>query len=91
MELWKDGRKLKGGYVDNMNGFGFLWVAGSEAKEGKYEMRVNNLRFEKDAVKDFVVNVYSSQKVAIVDSLGNTSDASKVQVFQDGTTMQLLP
>lgn len=77
--------------MDNMNGYGFLWVAGNEAQEGKYEMRVSNLRFEKDAVKDFVVNVYASQKVTIVDRQGNTSDASKVQVFQDGTTMQLLP
>jgi phage anti-repressor protein len=64
--------------VDNGNGFGFLWVAPEEAKAGTYEVRVNRLYFEKDTVRDFVVNVYAAQKVAIVDRQGKTSDASRV-------------
>lgn len=64
--------------MDNTNGFGFLWVAPEEAKAGKYELNVKRLYFEKDTVRDFVVNVYAAQKVAIVDPQGRTSDASRV-------------
>jgi hypothetical protein len=31
LELWKNGKKVKAGFMDNMNGYGFLWVAGNEA------------------------------------------------------------
>lgn len=82
---------LNSDYIDNMNGFGFLWISSEEAKAGTYELRVSNLYYGKDAVQDFVVNVYAKTQVSITDKQGKTSDASKVQVFDDGTTLQLLP
>lgn len=41
-------------------------------------MKVSNLHFEKDAVRDFVVNVNASQSVKLTDKFGKTSDASKI-------------
>ena len=59
---------IKQEYVENQNGFGFIWIADQEAKAGKYELKVSNLNFESDTVKDFVVNVYASERVAITDN-----------------------
>jgi len=58
LELWQDGERLHKDHVDNMNGFGFLWVAPKEAKAGTYELKVKGLRFGKDVIPDYVVNVY---------------------------------
>lgn len=43
LELWHNGERMNSDYVDNMNGFGFLWVAPSQAKAGSYELKVRDV------------------------------------------------
>ena len=63
LELIFDGKVIKQENIDNINGYGFIWVADEEAESGEYTLRVSNLFFENDTIKDYTVNVYAIQKV----------------------------